>query len=61
LIAELPTLRNFLQSGRAPVQREITEYAHLSPSAMQTTNVISENIAKFKIGTRPGDGSAQPD
>jgi len=50
LIAELHTLRNLLHHEGARVQREITEYARLSQSAMQTTNVIAENIAKFTIG-----------
>jgi len=50
LVAELQTLRNLLHTEGARVQREITEYARLSQSAMQTTNVLAENIAKFKIG-----------
>jgi hypothetical protein len=50
LIAELRSLRNLLHNEGARVQREITGYAHLSQSAMQTTNVIAENIAKFKSG-----------
>ena len=48
LIAELQTLRKLLQSEGARVQREIAEYASLSQSAMQTTNLIAENIAKLK-------------
>jgi hypothetical protein len=48
LIAELQTLRKLLQNEGARVQREIAEYATLSQSAMQTTNLIAENIAKLK-------------
>jgi hypothetical protein len=48
LIAELQTLRKLLQNEGTRVQREIAEYANLSQSAMQTTNVIAENIAKLK-------------
>jgi hypothetical protein len=48
LIAELQALRTLLQNEGARVQREITEYAHLSQSAMQTTKVIAENLARRK-------------
>jgi hypothetical protein len=48
LIAELQTLRRLLQNEGARVQREIAEYASLSQSAMKTTNLIAENIAKLK-------------
>jgi hypothetical protein len=48
LIAELQTLRELLQAEGARVQREITEYAHLSQSAMQSTKVITESLAKWK-------------
>jgi hypothetical protein len=57
LIAELQTLRKLLQNEGARVQREITEYAHLSQSAMQTTKVIAENLARRKSDaelTKPG-------
>jgi hypothetical protein len=52
LMAELNTLRDLLQSEGARVQREITEYAHLSQSAMQSTKIINESLAKWK-----GEGS----
>jgi hypothetical protein len=48
LMTELHTLRELLQSEGARVQREITEYAHLSQSAMQSTKVITESLAKWK-------------
>ena len=48
LIAELQALRKLLETEGARVQREIAEYASLSQSTMQTTNVIAENIAKLK-------------
>ena len=48
LTSELQTLREMLQNEGARVQREITEYAHLSQSAMQSTKIISESLAKWK-------------
>jgi PleD family two-component response regulator len=48
LMTELRTLRELLQSEGARVQREITEYAHLSQSAMQSTKIITESLAKWK-------------
>jgi hypothetical protein len=51
LIVELQAMRTSLESEGARVQREIIEYAHLSQSAMQTTKVIAENLAKRKVHT----------
>jgi hypothetical protein len=51
LISELQTLRDLLQSEGARVQREITGYAHLSQSAMQSTKIIAESLAKWKLET----------
>lgn len=48
LIAELQQLRELLQQEGARVQREITEYAHLSQSAMQSTKIIAESLANWK-------------
>jgi hypothetical protein len=48
LIAELQTLRNLLHDEGVRVQREIAEYAHLSQSAMQSTKIIAESLAKWK-------------
>jgi hypothetical protein len=48
LIAELQTLRDMLQAEGARVQREISEYAHLSQSAMQSTKIISDSLSKWK-------------
>ena len=48
LIAELQTLRELLQQEGARVQREITEYAHLSQSAMQSTKIIAESLSHWK-------------
>ena len=48
LIVELQTLRELLQSEGVRVQREITEYAHLSQSAMQSTKIIAESLGKWK-------------
>lgn len=48
LIAELQALRELLHSEGARMQREITEYAHLSQSAMQSTKIIAESLAHWK-------------
>jgi hypothetical protein len=48
LISELQTLRDLLHEEGARVQREITEYAHLSQSAMQSTKIIAESLGKWK-------------
>ena len=50
LRSELHNLRELLRSEGARVQREITEYARLSQSAMQSTKIISESLVKWKNG-----------
>jgi transposase len=54
LIGELQQLRELLQQEGARVQREITEYAHLSQSAMQSTKIIAESLSHWK-----GDGAVR--
>jgi hypothetical protein len=44
LTSELYSLRELLQSEGARVQREIAEYAHLSESVMQSTEIIFEAL-----------------
>jgi CII-binding regulator of phage lambda lysogenization HflD len=64
VIAELQTLRDLLHEEGGRTQREIAKYALLSQSAMQTTNLIAENLAKFKRETGAtsaiGDDKARP-
>ena len=48
LIAGLQALREMLLRENASVLREITEYAHLSQSAMQSTKIISDSLSKWK-------------
>ena len=48
LITELQALRDLLHSEGNRVQREITEFAHLSQSAMQSTKIIAESLASWK-------------
>jgi hypothetical protein len=50
LRSELHNLRELLRSEGARVQREITEYARLSESTMQSTKIISESLVKWKNG-----------
>ena len=48
LMAEMHTLRDLLQAESARIQREITEYAHFSQSAMQTTKIITESLVMWR-------------
>jgi len=48
LIAELQTLRDFLQNEGQRVQREITDYAHMSQAATKSTKIIAESLAQWK-------------
>jgi hypothetical protein len=48
LIAELQTLRDYLQNEGQRVQREITEYAHMSQAATKSTKIIAESLAQWK-------------
>jgi len=48
LIAELQILRDFLQNEGQRVQREITEYAHMSQAATKSTKIIAESLAQWK-------------
>jgi len=48
LIAELQSLRDYLQNEGQRVQREITEYAHMSQAATKSTKIIAENLAQWK-------------
>ena len=48
LIAELENLRDYLQTEGQRVQREISGYAQLSQSAMSSTKIMVESVAKWK-------------
>jgi pantothenate kinase len=48
LIAELQTLRDYLQNEGQRVQREITEYAQMSQAATKSTKIIAESLAQWK-------------
>jgi hypothetical protein len=54
LIAELNTLRDYLLNEGQRVQREITEYAHMSRAAIESTKVIAESLVKWKTGSNRG-------
>ena len=55
LTAELHALRDLLQAESTRVEREITGYARLSQSVLQSTKIISESLAKSKNkNARPG-------
>jgi hypothetical protein len=44
LIGELQELRDYPMKEGQRVQREITEYAHMSQAAIKSTRVIAENL-----------------
>jgi hypothetical protein len=48
LIAELETLRDMLEDESVRIQREVSQYAELGQSAIQTTKIISEGLAKLR-------------
>ena len=48
LIAELENLRDFVQTEGQRVQREISGYAQMSQSAMSSTKIMVESVAKWK-------------
>jgi hypothetical protein len=50
LIAELQSLRETLSTEGERVRREITKYATLSQSAMQSTKIIAESVARWGKG-----------
>jgi ABC-type transporter Mla subunit MlaD len=48
LISELEDLRELLHAEGQRVQRELSGYAQLSQTAMQSTRTIAENVAQWK-------------
>ena len=60
LIGELQALRKMLQAESARVQREITEYAHLSQSTMRSTKIISDSLSKLNVRGDAGRDSYDP-
>ncbi len=53
LIHELETLRDTLQQEGERVQRELTNYAHLSQSAMESIKVNAEAMMQLRAGSDP--------
>jgi hypothetical protein len=53
LIQELETLRDTLQQEGERVQRELTNYAHLSQSAMESIKVNAEAMMQLRAGSDP--------
>ena len=60
LSARLQALREQLHEQGERVQREVVEYAALSQSTMQSTRIISENLARWKMTHVPAAGP-EPD
>jgi hypothetical protein len=52
-IAELQLLRHELRSDSERLQNEITAYASLSQSTMQSTKVIAESLENCRIKCSP--------
>ena len=48
LISELEDLRDLLHAEGQRVQRELSGYAQLSQTVMQSTRTIAENVAQWK-------------
>jgi hypothetical protein len=63
LIAELQALRDFLLNEGQRVQREITGYAQMSQSAISSTKIMVESVAKWKVAIetarKPASGGGQ--
>ena len=60
LTARLQALRAQLHAQGERVQREVVEYAALSQSTMQSTRIIAENLARWKM-THVAAAGAEPD
>ncbi len=52
LIDELQTLRDYLWNEGQRIQREITEYAHMSQAATKSTKLIAESLVQWKQSER---------
>jgi hypothetical protein len=50
LISELQTLRDHLRADSSRIERGIAEYAALSQSVIQLTNIISDGVTHVKKG-----------
>ena len=48
LVGELQAVHDLLETEGARVQRELAEYARLSQSSLQSTNIIAESLAQLK-------------
>ena len=57
LTARLQALREQLHEQGERVQREVVEYAALSQSTMQSTRIISDNLARWKMTNAAAPGS----
>jgi len=49
VIGEMLSLREALESHSARIQSDITAYAHFSQSAMQSTKIIAESLARCRV------------
>jgi hypothetical protein len=49
-IAELQALRDYLENEGQRVQRQISEYAHMSQAAVESTRIITESLRNWKAG-----------
>jgi hypothetical protein len=54
LIGQLQELRDYLMKEGQRVQREITEYAHMSQAATKSTKIIAESLAQWKQTAETG-------
>jgi hypothetical protein len=59
VINELNVLKQRLQQESDRVAREITEYASLSQTAMQSTKVIAESLTHFRAAREAAKASSE--
>jgi hypothetical protein len=50
VISDLQQLHDFLQAEREKLRQDISQYLHLSQTAMGSTKMIADNIAQWKEG-----------
>lgn len=51
LITELQHVRDFLQSEADRVQREVTNYTHVSQTALASVKIITDSMGQWKNAT----------
>jgi hypothetical protein len=58
VIFELQAMRDVVQNEGARIQREVTEYASMSRTAMASTQIIAEGLAHWRSAAAPAQHDA---